>query len=484
MDRARARHLVPRDFAAHDEVPLVVDLDGTLLRTDTLVETLFAVARADPASLLRLPLWLIQGRAALKRALAKRAALDVHTLPFDRELLGHLRREKRRGRRLVMATGADARIAHAIADELKLFDEVWASDGVHNFTAARKRDRLVAEFGVRGYDYVGNSARDVPAWSSARRALLVAPSARVQAAAQRVASIERVFTRERPALAYLGAMRVHHWPKNLLLLVPLLATHRLYDPLMLGRALVGVLAFSLAASGIYLLNDLLDLRADRLHPHKKRRALATGRVPLVHALAMLPALWGLASVLALGLGPPFFGVLAAYVAMMLVYSLWLKDIAIIDALVLAGGYTLRIHAGSLAVGIAVSQWLLICSVALFFGLALLKRYAELVTLRPGLAPAARVRAYRVADAMLVAGVGVAAGCIAVVLLALYPVVESIHVARLPVWAVCVLLLLWTAHMWLMAHRGSICDEPVGFALRDPTSRLLGALTAAILVLAA
>jgi 4-hydroxybenzoate polyprenyltransferase/phosphoserine phosphatase len=465
------------------EVPLVVDLDGTLLRTDTLVEALFVLAREKPLSMLKLPWWLARGRAHLKHEVAERVDIDVHTLPYAKDVLVHLRAQKRSGRRLILATGADERIARAVADELGLFDAVLASDGTVNLTAARKRGRLVEEFGEGGFDYIGNSVRDLPVWAAARRGLLVTPSPRLAAAANRFTVIDRVFEDGRPQLrTYLDAMRVHHWLKNLLLLVPLLAVHRLHEPALLLNALVGVVSFSLAASGVYLLNDLLDLPADRRHPHKKARALALGHMPIAHAIVLLPCLWLAAAALAAWLPSPFLVALGAYAVLMVAYSIRLKDIAIVDAFVLAMGYTLRILAGGLAVGVAVSPWLSVCSTALFFGLALLKRYAELVTLRSRIGHEARVRAYRTTDATLIAGLGAAAGCVALAVLALYPIVEPSGHARWPVWLLCGLLLFWTGHMWLMGHRGNIHDDPVSFALRDRVSRGFGVATAAVLLL--
>jgi 4-hydroxybenzoate polyprenyltransferase/phosphoserine phosphatase len=471
------------DAPGADPVPLVVDLDGTLLRTDTLVESLFALGRRHPLRLLVLPLWLGQGRAALKHRLASLAPLDVHTLPTTQGLLEYLRAERRNGRRLVLATGADEQIARAVAGELGCFDAVLASDGVVNLSGERKRDRLVAEFGEHGFDYAGNSARDLPVWAAARRGLLIGATPHVAVAAQRVTMVDRAFEPERPNLGtYLAAMRVQHWLKNLLLLVPLLAAHRIDEPALLARALLGLVCFCLAASGVYLLNDLFDLPADRRHPHKKARALASGRMPVLHALLLVPGLWLVSALLSLSLSPSFIAALGVYAALMLAYSMSLKDIAIIDTLALAAGYTLRIYAGSLAAEVAVSPWLLVCSSALFFGLALLKRYAELVTLRSALGAQARIRGYRVDDAALIAGLGTAAGCIAVVVLALYPVVEPSGQARWPVWLLCALLLFWTGHMWLMAHHGRIHDDPVAFALRDPLSRALGVITLGLLVL--
>lgn len=467
-----------------DTLPLVVDLDGTLLLTDTLVEALFDVARRRPLQLLHLPGWLAGGRAHLKRQLALLSQVDVASLPRADDVVAHLRTLHRQGRRLVLATGADAAVAQAVVDELGLFDTVLASDGRTNLSGAAKRDRLVAEFGAHGFDYAGNGWRDLPVWAAARRGLLVRPSHRLAAAAARVTAVERVFSDGRPDLrTWLGAMRPQHWLKNLLLLVPLLSAHQLYAPSKLLAALLALACFSLAASGVYLLNDLFDLPGDRSHPHKQARALASGRLPLLHALLMVPALWGAAVLLSLALPLPFLSALAVYVLLMLAYSMRLRNYAIVDALALALGYTLRIWAGSLAVAVAVSPWLLVCSTALFFGLALLKRYAELVTLRPGLGPRGRVRGYGVEDAALIAGLGTAADCIAVVLLALYPVIDAPGAPHLTVWLLSALMLFWTGHMWLMAHRGRIHDDPVAFALHDPVSRAFGVTAAAVLLVA-
>ena len=467
---------------AADPVPLVVDLDGTLLHTDTLVETLFEVARTQPLQLLQLPAWLAGGRANLKHQLALRAPVDdLSVLPLADDLLAVLRALKGQGRHLVLATGADARIAQPVADELGLFDAVLASDGRVNLSGSVKRDRLVAEFGERGFDYAGNSWRDLPVWAAARRALLVRPSPRLAAAAARVTEIERIFDDWPGWRDYIGAVRVQHWLKNLLLFVPLLAAHQLYDLPKLLAALIGFVCFSLAASGVYLLNDLFDLPADRRHPHKRHRALASGRIPLLHGLLLMPTLWAAAALLAMTLPGPFAAVLGGYLALNLAYSFRLKHYPIVDTLVLAVGYSLRIYAGSLAVAVEVSPWLLVCSTALFFGLALLKRYAELVTLRPGLGAGGRVRGYGVGDAALIAGLGTAADCIAVVLLALYPVIDAPGAPHLTVWLLSALMLFWTGHMWLMAHRGRIHDDPVAFALRDPISRVFGVAVAALLL---
>lgn len=473
-------------LSAAADLPLVVDLDGSLLRTDSMAESLLVLLKRQPATLLKLPGWLAHGRAALKARIAAIALPDLETLPMRSELLACLELQRQQGRRLVLATGADQRVARAIAARLGIFDLVLASDGHENLTGERKRKRLVALYGERGFDYVGNSWSDLAVWRCARRAVIAAPAAGLAAEVARHTEVEQVFDADQRRLAaWLHAMRPHHWLKNLLLFVPLLAAHRLGAARSVLDASIACAAFCFAASATYLLNDLFDLPADRRHPRKKMRALASGRFPITEAVMLVGLLWAAAIGCAAALSGRFLGALTVYAALMLAYNLRLKDLALIDASVLALGYELRLAAGALALDEPLSPWIIVSSAFLFFGLALLKRYAELVALHPERAdPNARVRGYRVGDATLIAVLGAASGCIAVGLLALYPIAEpSAHAAPIGLWTACALLLSWTARMWLEAHRGRIHDDPVTFALKDRPSRILGALVIALLVLA-
>lgn len=481
---AERRRAAPPTASLARDVPLVVDLDGTLLHTDTLIESLFVLARTRPLQLFALPAWLAGGRARLKQRLCEQVDIDIATLPVAQDLLAYLHAQKRRGRRIVLATAADAGVAAAAARHFAVFDSVLASDGRSNLSASRKRDRLIAEFGAQGFDYIGDSRQDLAVWAAARDALLVRPSPRLAAAVARLTEVERSFGDGRAGVrSYLEAMRLSHWVKNLLLLAPLLAGHGLADPWLVTRAMLALLAFSFAASGIYLLNDLFDLPADRRHPHKRKRALASGRIPLLHALLLVPGLWSAAAVIAALLSPALLAVLAVYAALMIVYSMRLKDIAYVDAVVLGVGYSLRILAGALAVGVVVPAWLLVCSTMLFFGLALLKRYAELVTMASPLGRRGRVRGYGVEQMQRVAVVGIAASTLAIALLALVPLRDT-RVAAGAIWLFCALLLVWTGHMWRMADRGRVHDDPVAFALRDRASRALAAAAAVTVLVAA
>jgi 4-hydroxybenzoate polyprenyltransferase len=457
-----------------DPVPLAVDLDGTLLRTDSLIESIFVLVRARPSSVFKLPLWLMKGRANFKQKLAALAIPDVHWLPYRPELLAFLREQKRLGRSLVLATAADAQVARKINAELGLFDQVFASDGAVNLSGERKRDRLVAAFGLKGFDYIGNDARDGSVWRAARRALLTSSSSRLVEAVAGNTPIEKVFGDQGPRWRdYLNALRPPHWIKNVLVFVPLAAEHRLFEAPLLGRALLAFLAFNLCASGLYLLNDLLDLPADRRHPHKKERMLATGRIRLVHALVMMPMLLIGAFAIAWHLSMGFAGVLGLYAVLMIGYSLKLKDIPLVDVLVLAGGYALRVAAGAVAVEIRISAWLLTLCVFLFFSLALIKRYAELVVLE-STASAARVhaRGYVSQDKTLLLAQGIVSGYLAVMVLALYTnteISQRLYARHDYFWGICLLLLYWISYLWMMATRGRIVGDPVIFALSDRVS---------------
>ncbi len=447
----------------------MVDLDDSLLRTDSSIESVFVLARKKPLSLFLLPLWRLRGAAFFKHRLAAAAMPDVHLLPYRDELLGYLREQKALGRAVILATAADEKLALEIGRNVGLFDEILASDGHTNLTGESKRDRLIAKFGVRGFDYIGNGARDLPVWSAARRALLVSPSLRLERRVAALAPLEKVLREPRFRWSdYVHALRPHHWVKNVLVFLPLALVHRIFDLPLVGRAVLAFLAFNLCASGLYLLNDLLDLPADRRHPHKRERRLASGKVRLAHALVLMPLLLIGAFLIAAQLSSGFVGALMLYAILVTGYSLKLKDLVIVDVLVLAVGYALRVAAGAFAVGIGISAWLLTFCVFLFFSLALIKRHAELLTTQsaPG---ASHARGYLGIDQAMLVAQGIASGYLAVVVLALYTnteIAQRLHPGHDFFWGVCLALLYWVSYLWMMAGRGRIRDDPVMFALSD------------------
>jgi 4-hydroxybenzoate polyprenyltransferase/phosphoserine phosphatase len=455
---------------------LVVDLDGTLVKTDLLLESLLLLLHRKPQYSFLLLVWLLRGKAHFKRQITRRVVLDVRTLPYHEELLEYLKGQRTAGRTLVLATGADEQYARQVADHLKIFDSTFASDGRVNLSAKTKRDRLVVEFGEKGFDYAGNDRSDLVVWSSARKAIVVNPDRRVSSNIAKVAEVERVFDgKNHGAVEHLKALRPQQWLKNLLLFVPLLAAHRFDEPALFEKLVVAFLAFGCCASSGYLLNDIFDLNADRRHPRKRRRPFAAGNLPLSFALVMIPVLMCLSGVLGAAVSPLFLGVLACYFALTVTYSLFLKTIVLLDVMLLASLYTLRIIAGSAAVSIWPSYWLLAFSTFLFLSLALVKRYSELVAMQGIEGNRAKARAYESSDGELLAAMGTASGYLSVLVLALYitsGTAQELYARYELIWMLCPLLLYWISHVWLTAHRGKMHDDPLVFATKDRTSRVL------------
>ncbi|WP_295993874.1 UbiA family prenyltransferase [Rugamonas sp.] len=473
--------------AVRDAVPLVVDLDGTLLRSDMLLESALAFVRAAPQRALAPLWWLAGGKAALKRRLAEQTDIDVTTLPYDPRVLALIERERALGRTIVLATASDRLLAERIAAHLGLFDEVLASDGGVNLSAGRKRDALLARYGRQGYDYAGNSADDLPVWATARHACVVGAGAGLLRRARACCEVAEVLPPP-PARArlrtLLKALRVHQWSKNLLLFLPLLAAHQGGDPLRLLAGMLAFLCFSLCASSVYLLNDLLDVADDRHHKSKRARPFAAGSLSLLTGVALAPLLLIAAFGLAGWLLPwRFSAVLGGYYALTLAYTLHLKRVMGLDAITLAALYTLRLIAGAAAFDVPLTFWMLAFSMFMFLSLALVKRYAELREARSrGDAAQARGRGYFPGDLDMIASLGAASGYLAVLVLALYTQDHAtVALYRRPqlIWLACPLLLLWITRTWMLTHRGLMHDDPVVFAMKDRTSLVIGLLFAAI-----
>jgi 4-hydroxybenzoate polyprenyltransferase/phosphoserine phosphatase len=471
-------------------LPLVVDLDGTLIKTDLLHETANQFITRHPLQAYRLASWLVKGKSVLKARLAEACAIDPASLPYDEQLLSWLRNQKEQGRRLVLATASHRLLAGAVERHLGLFDEVLASDEDINLKSNQKRDSLVNRYGERGFDYVGNDSADLPVWQAADRAYVVDASrglvAKVHSLNDRVKVLDSAPASAHKAL--LKALRPHQWVKNLLVLVPLLAAHRYGDAASVIHALLGLVVFCLLASGVYVLNDLVDVGDDRHHSQKRRRPFASGELSLLQGWLAWPVLIVAACVIAgLFLPPLFLASLAAYFVLTLAYSLRLKQFAVIDVLTLASLYTLRIVAGAAAIAVQPSFWLLAFSIFFFLSLAFIKRFSELKAARSaGSQGGIRGRGYILEDLEMVSSLGVAAGYIAILVLALY--VNDSHTAQLYrtprfIWLACPLLLFWITRAWLIAHRGDMHEDPIVFALRDRVSWVLGACFVALFVLA-
>lgn len=471
-------------------LPLAVDLDGTLIRTDVLIESINQLLTQRLFQLFGFFRSLLRGRAALKAWLAQRVSLDVASLPYHAPLLQWLQDEKQRGRSILLVTATHHKVARQIADHLGVFDEVLATTAQVNLKGATKRDALVARFGAGGFEYVGNDAPDLRVWEAAAAAHVVTDSAALLSRVKEIASVGHVFPGSGAGWApsILKALRLHQWSKNLLVFVPLLTAHLYGDLGSVQNALLAFLAFSLAASSVYVLNDLVDVQDDRHHPRKSRRPFASGSLSLLTGWILWPVL--LLSAFALvGAALPvhFAAVLGVYVALTTAYSFWLKRTDMLDVLTLAVLYTLRIVGGAAALAVQSSFWLLLFSMFIFLSLALIKRYCELrVAREKGRKDKLRGRGYAAADLEMVSSLGGSAGFISVLVLALY--IQDARTATLypsPVWmwALCPAMLYWIARAWLIAHRGNMHDDPIVFALKDKVSWALFGVMGVLLALA-
>ena len=467
------------------DIPLCVDLDGTLLRSDLLLESALALLRRNPLYAFCFLVWLGRGKANLKRQIAQRAQPDIGTLPYDQRVLDWLRASTQRRR--ILCTAADARLAQAVADHVGGFDEILASDGERNLAGRGKADILLARYGERGFDYAGNAAADLHVWRHARRAIVVNARPGLEARARAACEVERVFEPDGARWrTWLVALRLHQWPKNLLVFVPLLAAHRLLDPAAVLNSVIAFFAFCLCASAAYVLNDLLDLDADRRHPRKRLRPFAAGRLPIGAGLAAAPLLTLAAFAVASLLPARFLPVLLAYGVTTLTYSLLLKRIAMLDVVTLAALYTIRIIGGAVAIPVPASFWLLTFSMFLFLSLAMVKRYAEVQRVAATAQTHVAGRGYHVGDLALIQSLGVGSGLLSVLVLAFYidsTASEALYRRYHLLWLLTPLLLYWISRVWLLARRGRMHDDPVVFALTDKVS--LGVLVAfaAVVVLA-
>ncbi len=456
--------------------PLCVDLDGTLMSSDTLYESIFALIKRSPFWIFFLPVWLMRGKSQLKAEIAARVELDVTTLPYNQEFIDYLKTEKANGRKLILVTATNEKFANAIADHLGLFDEVMASSPEVNLRGRAKTDALVGKYGKGGFDYAGNDASDIMVWNKSGGVIVVNPDkaarnwhATAPAGTQLFESKQATFK------TYLKAIRIHQWLKNTLLFVPLVLDHRVFEAASLGNAFLGFLAFGLTASSVYLLNDLIDLPLDRKHPKKRNRPLAAGTVPIQHGVIMMVAFLIIAFAISLLMPIWFTFVLAIYYATTLTYSLFLKSMLLIDIMTLAGLYTVRIIAGGAATNTDISSWLLAFSVFFFFSLALVKRFVELTDQDENADRSTTGRGYRKVDLETIGQSGVASAFASVLVLALY--IDSVEVQSLyayprMIWLLCPLVLYIIVRIWILARRGEMDDDPVVFIMSDWRSQIM------------
>ncbi|HZV98906.1 MAG TPA: UbiA family prenyltransferase [Methylophilaceae bacterium] len=467
------------------QTPLCVDLDGTLIKTDLLLESFLVLIKRNPLYIFQCLLWLLHGKAYMKAEIAKRIKLDITLIPYNELITSYLYEEHQRGRKLYLCTASDRLLANEVAKHLGYFSGVFASDGRYNVSGTNKAHVLKHQFGDDGFDYIGNSYDDVPVWKAARKAIVVGNQG-IAGAAFKVNTNTTVFEHQGFSLKKaLKAMRVYQWVKNILIFIPLLTSHRFTEASAVMYSVIAFFSFSLCASSVYLLNDMLDLEADRRHARKRHRPFAAGHLSLSIGMVMTVALLLSSLGLALLLPPKFTLVLGAYYVLTLAYSFKLKKMQLVDVFALAGLYTSRVVAGGAAAAITLSSWLVLFSITIFLSLAIVKRYTELDAMLRNGGTSAAGRGYLTQDLGILRSFGVAAGYLAVVIMAIYtnsPDIKLLYRHQSGLWGVFALMLFWISWMWMHAFHGKMHDDPIVFALKNRTSLLtIAAIVGCVLI---
>ncbi len=456
-------------------LPLYVDLDGTLIFTDCLYESFLRLLRLNPLAIFLAFIWLLKGgRQYMKAQIAERVDINVKILPYNQPLIDWLKLEKAGGREIILATASHIKYAQAVAQYLGLFDRVLASDESFNLKGSNKLLRLQQQSGETGFAYAGDSKADLKVWAEAKAAIVVSSSERFKQTVAGLTMLENSFPTPQRAFS-LSVMRPHQWLKNVLLFVPIFTSHHLLDEPYLTDALIAFVSLSLCASSVYILNDLLDIEEDRLHHHKHLRPFSAGTASIVGGIVMLLLLLLAAMILSTFVGQSFMLWLGVYYILTLAYSLNLKRIKIVDILVLAGLYTIRIAAGAAAVGVPLSGWLLTFSMCFFLSLSMVKRYADLVALKQaGVSGVLPGRRYHTDDIPLIQRLGLSVAYLSVLVLALYVNSDAVlpgyeYPQRL--WWLLPLFFIWVNRIWWAAHENKIHTDPVLFVIRDRWSQV-------------
>ena len=460
-----------RDVAVSDLI-LAVDLDGTLLKSDMLHETFWSALGQSWRNVFTSFRALAQGRAVLKRHLAAAARIDPATLPYNEDVLDYVRNWRQEGGRTALVTASDQALADSIASHLDLFDEVHGSDGNQNLKGKCKAEFLDDRFGSTGFAYMGDSYADIAVWEISSLAITVSADAALRAKAEQAAGVfEHISPPNHAMRAYAKALRPHQWLKNTLVFLPMIAAHQL-DWNTLATAMLAFISFSVIASSVYILNDLIDLDSDRQHPRKRNRPFAAGTVPIAHGAWMGGGLMLAGGALAAILGPEYFAIMLSYLLMTTAYSLFLKRVMVADICVLAGLYTIRIFAGGVATENQLSVWMLAFSIFFFLSLAAVKRQAELVDSADRGKLQASGRGYTVDDLPIISMIAIAAGYLSVLVMALYvnsPNVVELYSRPNFLWGISGVLLYWLTRTVFIAHRGGMHDDPVVYAVKDKVS---------------
>lgn len=466
---------------------MFVDLDGTLIKSDLMLESVLLLIKQNPLSAFMIPLWLLKGRANLKHQLAKRVDIPYHLLPRNPEFHAYVEQQEAEGRDIVLISASNQQQVLEISNQYGFFIDAIGSDEEHNLKAENKLLRILQLNQQTNFSYAGNSSADLPIWEQAEEVLMVNCAESLSAKLKNTnSSIKRFDTPDSNLYKFFLAMRPHQWLKNGLLFLPLILSHQVNQPDLLLQVFIGFVSFCLCASSVYFLNDMLDLNSDRQHQSKRFRQFAAGNLPLIVGFLGAPLLLLAAFAVALLLPADFIRILFLYWVLTTLYSFYLKRLIIIDVLTLATLYTLRIIAGSAAITVDTTTWLLSFSFFLFLGLAIVKRYVEYSNLLPMNKTSTEGRGYTTSSLKMLSIVGVCSGLIAVAVFAVYinaPDTTELYANPQLLWLICPLLLLLLGRIWRFAQKGKLDEDPVLFAVSDHPSQLITLLCGLLVWLA-
>lgn len=466
-------------------IPLCVDLDGTLIATDSLWEGFIALLFKSPISALMTFASLRRGRAAFKIEVAGRSGVAEQSLPLNPSIEVFLSKEIKFGRDVYIVTGAPISVANSVAKQFPYLAAVIAtSEESGNLTSARKAAFLLDKFGEKGFDYIGDSSKDIPVWNAAATAYAANVSkSTANAAARSGLELHHISCRKFSWNDWRKQLRLHQALKNMLVFLPILLAHQIFNIEAVLFALLAMVSFSLVSFGSYIWNDLHDLSTDRTHPTKKNRPLAAGHISIPFALAVSLLLVTAGFVISSLVNPFLVFTLLIYLVVTVSYSAFIKSVAVADVIVLAALYTLRIIAGAAAIGVPLSIWVVLTSIFLFFSLALMKRYSEFVKYDNKVIAG---RGYHNSDKPVILSTGIGSGLLAVLVVGLYvnaDVVTNLYSAPEFLWGLLPLLLLWVTRLWFLTERGQMDDDPVAFAITDRVSQIIALLVIVLIVLA-
>ena len=470
-----------------NNIPLCVDLDGTLIYSDCLHESILLAVKRRPWLILYIPFWLITGGiVAVKSNIYKYASPNPLILPYNEDILNYIREEKSKGRKIILATASMQEIADSISDHLGIFDDVIGTSAKNNLRRKKKLEALEEKFGKKGFDYIGDSFSDIDVWKGARKAILVNPKRNIQKQAEFSGNVDRIFKTPKNKLKLIiKEIRVYQWVKNLLIFLPMFLAHHFYDFYSYLDALIAFFSFSFTASSVYVLNDMMDIEADREHPKKKERPFASGELSIQSGVYLIPVLLLLGfGIAAVALPLQFLSVLFMYYILTTAYSFYLKRVYVLDLIILATLYTIRLLAGAVATDVIISTWAMAFSMFLFLSLALVKRFTEIKTSLKNKKKDIKGRGYRISDIDLIRSAGTSSGLLSVVILALYlnsNEVLALYDSPNLLYLIAPLLLFWILRIWFKTDRGEMTDDPIVFTVKDLTSYIVGFLIALIII---